>query len=100
MFGLLSYYTPKNFFIKFSNKLKVKHFFYDIKTHFLIDTEFLGNDKRFGLKIICIPCTGMHALKPKLLGNRCTTWVLIHCIPVQGITVFKSFIGDPKIVLE
>ena len=56
------------------------------------------------VNIIIIPCTGMHALKPKLLGNRCTIkHPLGHIFirikvgyMVQYIDILKSYLNLNK----
>ena len=48
-----------------------------------------------------IPCTGMHALKHKLLGNRCTinTLLAIYLFggyTVQYVDILKSYLNLNK----
>ena len=55
-------------------------------------------------KITVIPCTEMHALKPKLLGNRCITKHALSQIfiriqvgyTVQYIDILKNYLNLNK----
>jgi len=65
---------------------------------------------KFGrnLNITVITCTGMHALKPKLLGNRCTTKHAFSHIfiriqvgyTVQYIDLLKSYLNLNKYMVK